>query len=101
MFSNTILLEEATGTWIRCGPKEMNRENQQCVRRLREERLNKQADPGTKSQPLKDMWQQNPLNPHPYPSTPLTLPTETHQLFLTPWMWSQEKQRWRRRGRKF
>lgn len=37
-----------------------------CVKQLSEERLNKQAGQGTKSPPLRDMWQQNPLNPRPH-----------------------------------
>lgn len=40
------------------------------VKQLSVERLNKQAGPGTKSPPLTDMWQRNPLNPRPHPSLP-------------------------------
>lgn len=43
-----------------------------CVKHCSEERLNKQAGPGTKSLPLRDMWQQNPLNrPPPLPNSTL------------------------------
>lgn len=46
------------------------------MKQLSEERLNKQAGPGTKNPPLRDMWQQNPLNPHPQtPPNPPTQPT--------------------------
>lgn len=40
-------------------------------------RLNKQAGPGTKSLPLRNMWQQNPLKPPHYPNHHSTLDT-TH-----------------------
>ena len=53
-----------------------------CVKQLSEERLNKQAGPGTKNLPLRDMWQQNPLNPHPQ-----TPPKPTHPT-LQPRLWS-------------
>lgn len=44
------------------------------MKQFSEERLNKQAGPGTKSLPLRDMWQQNPLKPphstlNPLPSS--------------------------------
>lgn len=80
-----------------------------CVKQLSEERLNKQAGPGTKNPPLRDMWQQNPLNPHPqtpptnppYPSATTLKPSHSywsHTNRSIPWAWSQEKERWRRRG---
>lgn len=80
-----------------------------CVKQLSEERLNKQAGQGTKSPPLRDMWQQNPLNPRPPPThpsshngEPLTLLPEPHKQSHIPRAWSQEKERWRRRrGSKF
>lgn len=50
------------------------------MRQLSEERLNKQAGPGTKRPPLRDMWQQNPLNPCPHPPKVATLnPSHSHQ----------------------
>lgn len=50
------------------------------MRQLSEERLNKQAGPGTKRPPLRDMWQQNPLNPCPHPPKAAMLnPSHSHQ----------------------
>lgn len=49
-----------------------------CEAVLSEERLNKQAGPGTKSLPLRDMWQQNPL-------TPTTITTTTTIQLWTPY----------------
>lgn len=50
------------------------------MKQLSEERLNKQAGPGTKSPPLRDMWQQNPLNPRPHPPPATTLnPSHSYQ----------------------
>lgn len=56
-----------------------------CVRQFSEERLNKQAGPSTKSPPLRDMWQQNPLNPCSPSHTP-TGATQTlpHTLSVEP-----------------
>ena len=51
---------------------------QRCVRHSKE-RLNKQVGPSTKSPPLRDMWQQNPLNPRPNPPTHTTgNPSHSH-----------------------
>lgn len=56
-----------------------------CVIQLSEERLNKQTGLGTKSPPLRDMWQKNPLNPRLHPSLATTLnPSHSHRSHTNP-----------------
>lgn len=64
-----------------------------CVKPFSEERLNKQAGPGTKSLPLRDMWQQTPSQS----TTPPYFPFIVHSYWSRtnrstyPRAWSQER----------